>query len=388
MKVSYHPEFLYFNDYVRRHGFDPEKNPEEFHADKRGMISCYEAFNKILKEMEFPDAKEPEKLASIARKLLPEVSRGTTADIDGWISYAKSLEIESMLKKYSGVIFDYVGVEFEIPEIVVYPVRLGPWEQKDFGKILSGKYKYEDIEEIDPPNYDLLRHRIYFPIPEKKMRIPRYKYGATLVHEIIHVPLRFAYGGVFKFGSYTFKSPYDEIMTCFSEVFSEACAICVIMRADVGSKNPHAEEHFNSILGQPGLFGAGLRLMTGEYGFRDVCRMLLPIFLAHVRMSFMVSEWNKIRKLSKSELRDTLVKEHKLFKEAVRGMEKKELQSQLARRIIGTIKRLLDEMKKANVQALFGQALEREKDKKKRKALTMLITLFSEELLPEWRKAI
>jgi hypothetical protein len=105
-------------------------------------------------------------------------------------------------------------------------------------------------------------------------------------------------------------------------------------------------------------------------------------------MSSMVSGWNKIRKLSKSELRDTLVKEYNLSKEALRAMGKKELQSQLAGRIIRTIKRLLDEMKKANVQALFGQALEREKDKKKRKALMILITMFSEELLPEWRKAI
>lgn len=387
MKISYHPEFLYFNDYIRRHGFDPEKNPEEFHAGERGMISGYKAFNKILKEMKFPDAEEPEKLARIARKLLPGFSRGTTADTDGWISYAKSLKIESMLKKYSGVIFDYIGVEFGIPEIVVYPVRLGPWEQKDFRKILSGKYKYEDIEEIDPPNYDMARHRIYFPIPDKKLGIPRYRYGATLVHEIIHVPLRFACGGVYKFGNHTFKSPYDETMACFSEVFSEACAICVVVRADGAREGSQAEKHFNSILGQPGLFGAGLRLMIEKYGFRDMCRMLLPIFSSHRKMSLMVSEWNKIWRLSKGELQDKLLKEHKLSKKTVGAMGKKKMQEELAGRIVKGIKVALREMKQASIEKLFGQALEKEKGEKKRKALTMLIGLFSEELLPEWRKA-
>lgn len=82
------------------------------------------------------------------------------------------------------------------------------------------------------------------------------------------------------------------------------------------------------------------------------------------------------------------MKDYSLSKAAICAMEKKELQGQLAGRIIRTIKRLLNEMKQANIRVLLRQALEREKDKKKRKALTMLMTLFSEELLPEWKKAI
>ena len=51
IKIEYHPEFLYFNEFVRRGGYTPKTHPKVWQSDDQ-RLSPYDMFNIVLDNVE------------------------------------------------------------------------------------------------------------------------------------------------------------------------------------------------------------------------------------------------------------------------------------------------------------------------------------------------
>ena len=110
--VEYHPEFLYFNRFVREKGCDPVGHPVVWAGPHGDSLSPYAACNMLL--FLFREGGKARMPFSEAMVRLFERDKGLKGlsfhvDVTGWVAYAKSLGVEGMVRRYAPHIFEALG---------------------------------------------------------------------------------------------------------------------------------------------------------------------------------------------------------------------------------------------------------------------------------------
>lgn len=187
IRVEYHPEFLYFNDTIRRCGFTPSEEPELWRNDDREQLSLFEVFDWVLRCVRLSKGSKP------IRRLIESwnIHRvDSSLDVEPWLGFAKSFDVERLAARYAQEIFGLFGTSFQLPPIILGPMRLTACQKQLFEKLRDGRYGYEHILRADPAHYNPTDHLIYLPTPETRSSVPTGLFDELIVHEILHVPTR------------------------------------------------------------------------------------------------------------------------------------------------------------------------------------------------------
>lgn len=385
--VEYHPEFLYFNRFVREKGCDPVKHPQVWAKPALGGgLSPYAICNLFLFDT-YKDAKGrmtfPEAMVKLFERDRALQGLSFHVDVAGWVAYAKSLEIERMVERYAPHIFESLGTSFDLPRIKVSPVRLTPCPRNHFRALLSGAYDLHHVTAGDPPFYDLARDLIYLPIPEQRADLPHLWLDWTLIHELLHAAIRplLAPGIAIEGQERVHKGVLNQ---AFGEALSNAGALSVLMRSGQLTRDKRSETAWR-FLGPSQLhLDAVVRIHT--VGFARVAQLFKPLFQISREAAFLTREGAKLSRLTEKQMRGILTKKYS-YKKLVSGMDEEKLRLRLRRHHEARARSLVAQFEGLDVNRALARASAVEENPKRKVLLTELCELFKPGREDEWLKS-
>lgn len=383
--IEYHPEFLYFNTFVRENKYTPAQHPEIWMHPLQ-----YELFNYFLFGSELCANKSRKSWIQFCKEFFPHLPAikniSKHVDIDQWVKYAKSINIEGMLDKYLPRIFKAFGTTFFIPKIKVSPVRLNPCPLNHFRALCSGSYSLYHLSKGDPPFYDPIKHLIYLPIPEQDTKLPFLALESILVHELLHSALRpFLYKG-FKIGEFDVQIQSNIINIIFTEVFAHAGTYIILKESGDIPKQQLDDVFENFALSEDLLYIASFAFIK-SLGLDYLASLLSPVFRVAQNMSFLSQEYTNIQTITDKKARGLLTKIYK-YKKQVKGMDRKILKKHLTKHLKARIKAVTAEIASLDINKILKGAMVREEDPYKKQLLNSLCDIFDHKREEEWKKML
>jgi len=383
-QVEYHPEFLYFNKFVRDTGYKPNKDRWVWESGHE-VTSPYQLCNALLFDLvrssRKPRVPWPTATANILRetRIFKDFPEGV--DSDAWIKYARTLDIKGMLDRYLPRIFNAFGEPFSIPTIKISPLRLTPCPMNHFNAILSGSFTPYHMTHGDPAFYDPASHIIYLPVPERETKLPPAYLDWVLLHELFHSAVRPFLVRSFVIGGFQVNLPENIINSAFGEMFSEVGAYSILEKSGEVPKRLRSsvfKEHVPDTILYAESF-VPMKLLGLPY----LASLLKPVFSVARNLEFLSKEWYKVQHLTEKQARGILTKKYN-YKKRVKGMDKKALKARLEKHQETRIKSVVDQIQTLNINKLLRGAAARARNPSRKKLLSQLSDLFDPKLENEW----
>lgn len=387
-EVEYHPEFLYFNKHVRDHGYEPASHPKVW--DNGHGSAPFQLCNLMLLKYAAARRKKgappwPDAVAKVLKESGIFDKYSENIDVSGWLAYARSLDVEGMLKCYLPRLFAIFGDSFSIPQIKISPVRLtsyGPLNS--FRALASGAYSINHMTHTDPAFYDLEAHIIYIPVPERKTALPPFFIDWLLLHEMFHAAVRPFLGRSYKLGCFEFKVYCNTMNRAFAEMFSEAGAFTVLEETRRATKRLGAPLLRARINSDP-IYAETFRVMR-QIGIPGLAALLQPMFRIARELTFLARETARTDGLTVKQARGILTKKYD-YKKKVRGMDEEALKARLRSHGTTRIRAVLDEIERLDVYRMIVGAIAAEKSPEQKKNWISLVKLFSPDSVGYWERA-
>ena len=388
--IEYHPEFLYFNKYVRENGYTPDKDSWVWASfeDEEEDLSPYELCNLLLFNL-VPSGKKAWEWTRLLNEIIEKnkvFNFPKNVDVNRWIQYVNSLDISGMLDRYVPSIFQAFGESLDIPTIKVSVARLNPCSSNHFNSIINGAFEIRHITRCDPPFYDIGSHIIYLPVPETSINLPELCLDWWLVHEILHSTIRPFYKHPFQIGEYRFVDyPPDTLRRAFSEVFCEVGAAYTIL--GLKGKAPNKKQLSilkNHLINNNLYLDAFARMQM--VGFDFLCGLLRPTIRISRELAFLARECTAIKKMTEKQMRGVLTKKYS-YKKPVKGMDKKVLEKRLKKHQLSRINNLVDQISNLDIHRLLKGAAASTDNKRKKGLLKELSELFDPQMKEKWDNA-
>jgi len=390
VQVEYHPEFLYFNELVRRCEFTPEAHPEVWQSPNPDRMSPFGVFEWILTNIELRKGAKPvSELVSTIWPLLEVPIAPLQIDPQPWMEFAYGINFEKMVARYSATIFGFLGTSFELPSMKVSPVRLTPLRRpKMFRTLFRGSYSFEHILRADPACYRAEGNWIFMPIPETKRELPVGLYDELVIHEIFHSPFRAMGGFGFAFPNFLgYIRPASQWQFhVFGELLANHGSIAVLYKEKTFSKSDkHAVlKRVVTSRAPAACEAAATALMAmARIPFKQWGEILNPVFGVYRKASFLMKERKRTDVISGKALRGILRKKYGYTKQ-VRGMGDKQARKEVQRRSNARLTAVLQQVRELDILRLLRQAHVSEKNKTRQEALETLIAVFDDDMKPQW----
>lgn len=384
-QVEYHPEFLYFNKFVRGKDYKPNEDSWVWESGDEESMSSYHLCNTLLFDFSPSFRKHrvpwPSAVANILRETRVFKDFPEGVDAGAWVKYAKSLDIEGMLEKYLPRIFNAFGEPFSVPTAKISPLRLNPCPMNHFNAILSGSFTPYHMTHGDPAFYNPISHIIYFPVPERETKLPPAYLDWVLLHEIFHSAVRPFLVRSFGIGGFQVNLPANILNRAFGEVFSEVGAYSILDESGKITKRNRwhvARAHAPSSMLHLESF-VTMKLL----GLSSMASLLKPVFSIARNLEFLSKEWCKIQHLTDKQARGILTKKYK-YKKRVKGMDKKVLKDRLVKHEETRIRSVVDQIQSLNIHNLLRSATARAKNPYRKKLLDQLSVFFDPKQEDEW----
>jgi len=390
-RVEYHPEFLYFNEMVRRSGYRPADNPSIWTSDDKTGLSPYDVCNWVLENIVLSKGAKP------VGPLMQELSRlghlksiRMDIDVQPWFDFAYSLDFEQMVDRYSKVIFDCFGTTFELPPVKVSPVRLRPANPEAFDRLLENRYVTKHILRTDPACYHPGKHYVFMPIPEHKTRLQPYLYDELVIHEFLHAPLRALSGRSLHFEEGTIAAeppPGAWVFSAFGELFANIGSVAVLRKSGALSKSDLLAVS-KTVVRDRAVSSCGIaQVATGamlKIPFKQLCEILSPVFDVYKRLAFLFRERVNIGSASEKKLKGILRKKYAYKKGSIRGRSKKRLLQEVRHRSFSRFRALARRVEELSLEQVLRRAHINETDDEKKFALMTLVAAFGEDMKDDW----
>jgi len=384
-QVEYHPEFLYFNKFVRDNGYNPEKDRWVWEPEHEGGLSPFHLCNALLFDLAATSHKPRTPWSSAVENILKEtcIFKDFPKGVDAaaWIKYAKSLDIEGMLDRYLPRIFNAFGEPFSVPAVKISPFRLTSCPSNHFNAILSGSFTPYSATNGDPAFYDPVSHIIYLPVPERETKLPPAFLDWILLHELFHSVVRPFLARSFGIGAFQINLPENIVNRAFGEIFSEVGAYSILEmsgEAPKRLKGPilRAQVHGHKLYMESFV---AMKLLGLPY----LASLLKPVFSVSRDLEFLSKEWFKVQRLTEKQARGILTKKYN-YKKRVKGMDKKALKARLEKHEETRIRAMVDEIGSLDIHRLLRSAVARDRNPSRKKLLTQLCDLFDPKQEEEW----
>ncbi len=388
--VEYHPEFLYFNEFIRREGCTPDRNIEMWMG--LSEPSPYDVLNMMLEQVSL-SGKQVASMPHIAKrfadcKYLPGI-KSSDVDVDSWVRFARSFAFEKMVERYSRVIFKHFGTTFGLPVVKVSPVRLGLFKMDLFQKILTGRYTYSHILQADSPYYDVRTHRIYLFIPERPAKIPPALYDLILIHEFLHAPLRMLYAEGFSCADVGVEPsmPSGWAFPPFGELFSNLGAITILKECSLLPKGGIGKlpQDVRRMVKVDDSFSGFVSYAMSRIGFTRLCEMLRPVFNLYKEAAFLSAERARLERFTEKQLEGILRKKYS-YKKSVRGRSKKSLKKEVTKRMASRWRSMEKRIEAMDLRKLLRTAQARKENASVGAEFSVLLGAFSDEMKEAWRQ--
>lgn len=389
LNIEYHPEFLYFNDFVRRNNFYPAKHEWVWKDLDQEYFSPFGVFNWILESVVLRKGQKP--VSNLIKKF---VEKGTLPKLDTklectpWLEFAYSIDFEKKVDIYSSVIFEYFGTVFKLPRFKISCFRLRPCEPKLYNSLLAGGYSFETVLRADPACYCPDVPMIYMPLPEGPRKLPLGIYDELVIHEIMHVPTRSL--GVFEIVA-------DDLLMCerppsfwafqhFGELLANIGSFRVLKRAGTFRKKDF-EKIIHGIIDHRAVSlsevseQAAIAMM--EVPFEKWCDILNPVFSIEKEIDFLRAERKSIQTASEKKLEGILRKKYQ-YKQSIKGKSKKQIRDEVAKRSASRFEAVFSRLKEMDLRIFLRVALAKERNPRQKKSFETLLQLFSEENKSAW----
>ncbi|MCY3019618.1 MAG: hypothetical protein NTW87_11390 [Planctomycetota bacterium] len=388
--VQYHPEFLYFNDFVRRGGYNPTANAEIWRSPGGGS-SPFDVFDYVLENVVLKKGGRP--IAPLVRALLthmrlPQACLRT--DVQPWLAFAYSIGFEKLVSQHSATIFRLLATNFELPRLKVSPVRLRPLCNPDlFDKLYRGAYDWVHILRADPACYHAQGDWIFMPLPETRRPVPLALYDELVIHEILHAPLRAMHSfGVVCDEFIGFTSTRHRWQShVFGELFANLGSVAVLYHErDLGRRKMEDLVHRVWTTRAVGSCVAAERAVESMLAipFLQWGAIFRPVFGIYRRAAFLLEEQRRVSSATSKTLRGILRKKYGCG-DFVRGMGNEQVRKQVSQRSSARLSALLRQVEELDLLRLLERALATETGEPQKRALQQLLDLFSEESRPKWK---
>ena len=386
--IEYHPEFLYFNDFVRRNNFYPEKH--EWVWEDQKDLSPYQVFNWVLENIVFWKGEKP--ASNLIQKLfkegvLPEIDKDL--DCMSWLEFAYSIDFENKVDQYSKIIFDLFGTVFNLPPFKISPFRLRPCEPKLYNSLLAAGYSLRTILRSDPACYYPHIPMIYMPLSEKPRKLPLGIYDELVIHEIMHVPTStLGAFGIATDDLLIFENNPPSLWTFeyFGELLANIGSIRVLKKAGTFPKKDF-EKITARIIDQRAISLSGVSQQAAiammKVPFVKWCDILKPVFSIEREIEFLLAERKRIQTASEKKLEGILRKKYQ-YKKSIKGKSKKQIRDEVAKRSASRFEALFSRLKEMDLIKFLRVALANERNPKQRKSFETLLELFSEDNKSAW----
>lgn len=385
--IEYHPEFLYFNDFVRRNNFYPEKH-ELVWNDQEGL-SPYGVFNWVLENVVLLKGERPVSnliQQFVVEGVLPKIDKDL--DCTPWLEFAYSIDFENKVDLYSEVIFKFFGTVFDLPPFKISPFRLSPCKTKLYNSLLAGGYSFGTIMRADPACYYPHVPMIYMPLSEKPQKLPLGLYDEIVIHEILHVPTRIfqSFGIVADDLLISERSPSLWAFQYFGELLSNIGSIRVLKKAGTFQKKD-LEKITETIIKQRAISLSGISQQAAiamfEVPFAKWCEILSPVFSLYREIEFLLAERRRIQDASEKKLEGILRKKYQ-YNKSIKGKSKKQIRDEVAKRSASEFKALFSRLKEMDLRRFLSVALAKERSSRQRRSFETLLELFSEDNKSAW----
>lgn len=384
--VEYHPEFLFFNTFVRDHHCDPKHDSWVWEPQSQDRLSPYRVCNFMLFDVIKTKQTKFSRL-QLAEKMLSELNAfpGALPSVDGqaWINYARSLGIENMLERYLPRIFRHFKEPFSVPTIKLSPVRLTPCARNHFRSILSGQYDPHHVTSGDPAFYDCCHHCIYFPLPERETRLPHAFIDWVLLHELLHSAVRPFLLPFVEVGPFIAELPSNRsrLNRAFAEMFSEVGAFSVLRETGVAPKRTWSTL-LDRRVRSDAVYQSSFVAMT-QLGVSELAALLQPVFQIARDLSFLDREFKKTTELTAKQLGGILTKKYR-YKKRVKGMDEKSLRTELTKRGKTRLQAVLNQINDLDIFRLLKGASVRARNPARKRKLEELTACFHPDREAEW----
>jgi len=393
IKIEYHPEFLYFNEFVRSRGYNPKDHPEIWCSDDDKM-SQFDIFNWMLQSIILK--KGDKSIENFVTALSPKLKM-RKADLNintqQWLKFAYNVGFEELATLYSRTIFELLGTTFELPSMKISPVRLHHFRQPGlFNQILRGTYMYKQMLRADPACYYAEGNWIFMPLPETERDLPVGLYDELVIHEILHAPLRAMDGLGFLLREFwcfpTEQSRWH--FTVFGELFANLGSIEVLKKAKTFGKSDFGKI-IERIVMSRAITSCEAAATTAremmKIPFRKWADIFRPVFNIYHKTAFLLQERKEIESATGKKLRGILRKKY-AYRKPVRGMDKKQARKKVQRHASARVGVLAQQIEELDLIKLLRQAYAVEKNKRYQKAFEHLIEILSDKARPQWKSLL
>lgn len=380
--VEYHPEFLYFNDFVRRNNYNPKDHKWVWKSETGEGMPPYEAFEWILDNIHLQKGhKQIHQLISglVNKGLLLGVDKNL--DIKPWLDFAYSLNIEDKVARYSKVIFDLFQTHFDLPPIKVSPIRLMPHAKKLYNTILSGGYSTETMLRADPAFFSPDNHMIFIPLPESERKLPLGLYDEIVAHEFLHVPTRILDSVLFitEFSSEISEPPSLLAFCVFSELLANIGSFKVLKKSNLISNND-LNNIGKKIITERAIAQSEVctqaALIMASIPFEKWCDLLRPVFTIYRELEFIGQEQKRISSLTTKQLEGILRKKY-AYKKSIKGKSINAMKQEVANRSVSRWKIIISRVKELDLIRLLKAAHAQTTSHHDKVAYESLIDIFS-----------
>lgn len=387
--VEYHPEFLYFNTLVREKKYSPDKHPSVWGGSGGEYWGPYQIFNTFLFDFQSASGKVKRPWNQFCKEVIPKLKitedTGKNVDIDQWLKYAKSLNIESMLDKYLPRMFRVFGSSFSVPTIKISPIRLNPCLLNHFRAICSGSYSLYHVSHGDPAFYDVVKHIIYLPVPEYDIKLPLLILESVLLHELFHSVIRPLLGEGFRIGKFNIQIQKNVVNRAFAEVFANAGAYIILEESGDVTKQ-HRLSAIKNFSGSGGMLYVESFAAIKFLGLSYIASLLSPVFSVAQNLAFLTREYSKTQHITEKKARGILTKKYK-YKKRVKGMDKKALTKRLEKHVETRINSVVNQIQSLDINKILSGALARERNPYRKRLLGHLSELFNHKREEEWARS-
>ena len=386
VKIEYHPEFLYFNEFIRRGGYTPKTHPEIWQSNEQ-RLSPYDTFNVVLDNVVLKKGRKA--IDELACELLKLEGKEMKVDVQPWLDFAHNVGFEKMVARYSSTIFKLLETTFELPIMKVSPVRVRPPRRSvSFDTILKGSCTCSNILRIDPACYHPDGNWIFMPLPEAKQNLPLGLYDELVIHEILHAPFKALNGFGLMLKNYIrYEDPPSRWqIDVFGELFANLGSIAVPVLGKHFSKHEN-EQIAARVCSCRAVAGCQIATDTAKtmatVPFSKWAEIFRPVFNIYRKEAFLLEEYKNIDTASGKKLRGILRKKYG-YSKLVRGMDKKHAKREVQRLSASRLDAMFAEVQELDVVRLLKRAHAKEKGSRLRKVFETLIEVFNEKVKSQW----